>query len=472
MWFRFFSLFSILFGVFFILPVNFLSVGAQPTVTESDTQIVPSAGFKALWPDEGVCRINLEQLANVHGPFTAGQCVVASSPTTFVGGQCGGGGTGLTEAQREDLQGAVQFDSVSLSDTDITLASSDGQVKSLDLENVFTEINPVTIRDKLAGLSGNDRLDASAIKNIPSARTHIGSNQSFSFGIPATTSNVTLRSATVNTRVYHHLPSFTGAGISGVLTQSAVNSVGRVTVGQAGFVNLSFEDEITIHSSTAGTSGNSGELVYVLKHYSSSDMPIRSWVGEHTIEDAISHAVTFPISMSIGLTPVESGDYFTLNYAFSSSRAGDNVVFSLPADNADLDERLEVFFWPVTSVVSTGPRGPPGPPGPQGPAGPAGSGGSGGDSDSRLIALPSVPTDLSSYSQGQILPLNAPIKGKWVEVKGADAGEKHSFRVDFEADSSNPARASWQVGTDLNYGYSSPSGIFSETSTQLTGARL
>ena len=82
-----------------------------------------------------------------------------------------------------------------------------------------------------------------------------------------------------------------------------------------------------------------------------------------------------------------------------------------------------------------------------------------------LIALEETPTDLRPYSQGQILPINTPTPGKFIEVSGADAGEKHSFRTIFEADANNPAQAQWQVGTDLNYGYSSFGDVFGQLFT-------
>ena len=90
----------------------------------------------------------------------------------------------------------------------------------------------------------------------------------------------------------------------------------------------------------------------------------------------------------------------------------------------------------------------------------------------RFIALPAVPTDLTSYPNGQILRIQPPPTtavpdpdGEWREVLGADAGELHSFRTLFEADSTNPARALWAVGTDLNYGYSSFGDVFGELYT-------
>ena len=78
---------------------------------------------------------------------------------------------------------------------------------------------------------------------------------------------------------------------------------------------------------------------------------------------------------------------------------------------------------------------------------------SGGNGDGRFIAVDTLPTDLSSYANGQILAINNPTK-RFREVIGADAGELHGFQTTFVADPSNPIQSAWMVGTDLNYGYS------------------
>ena len=514
-----------------------------------------------------------------------------------------------------------------------------------------------------------------------SPAVYLGEDQAISFQIPQFPANaqesnkkaIRLRATAVNTAVTHKITSFTGGGgFANILTNSSVSNVGRITVVQAGFVNVTVEDEVQIDTSTAGGAGNEGELILMLVQWVATGDHKRSWTVEHAIEDPITSAVKFPLTITTGLIPVEVGDYFTLEFDFASSRVNDSILFQLPEDNLNLDERVEFIHFPLTSVVPTGPRGPPGPAGvgtttelePTDPLpsttgkslgdiinykgelyelvagttdphiyrgiigdGPSGSpylgdstfewdssnirvnlskavlgsspparifiqfhsgraynetglirasgqdtattyryahdptepdlpttspikkgdpfdvsfyttsalttafniqananrweedkrdrftgvsvkedgtaegtlatvqsfnftgegvsvtradrsdevevaitGGGGGDS--RLIAQPAVPTDLSSYAQGQIIPLNAPVKGKWVEVKGADAGEKHSFRVDFEADATNTARASWAVGTDLNYGYSSFGDIFGNIYTADGGTPL
>ena len=283
---------------------------------------------------------------------------------------------------------------------------------------------------------------------------YLGDHNSAVFQIPAL-ANTRLTVVTANTPVFHNISSFTGAGVSGVISQSAVSNIGRVTVAQGGYVNIAFEDEIRIVSSTAGGAGNSGELVYVLTHYGSDGTDKRSWWGEHAIEDPVTAAINIPIGFVTGLTPVQAGDYFTLNFSFNSSRANDVLTLALPADNPGLDERVEFFYWPTSSIVPVGPRGPPGPAGATGPAG----------ANDSLIGLPSLPSDLTSYVNGEIIFVNTPDPGSFYEILGADANERHSFRTDFAADANNAQQSAWQVGTDLNYGYSSFGDVFGELYT-------
>ena len=283
---------------------------------------------------------------------------------------------------------------------------------------------------------------------------YLGDHNSAVFQIPAL-ANTRLTVATANTPVFHNIASFTGAGVSGVISQSAVSNIGRVTVANGGYVNIAFEDEIRIVSSTAGGAGNSGELVYVLTHYGSDGTDKRSWWGEHAIEDPVTAAINIPIGFVTGLTPVQAGDYFTLNFSFNSSRANDVLTLALPADNPGLDERVEFFYWPTSSIVPVGPRGPPGPAGATGPAG----------ANDSLIGLPSLPSDLTSYVNGEIIFVNTPDPGSFYEILGADANERHSFRTDFAADANNAQQSAWQVGTDLNYGYSSFGDVFGELYT-------
>ena len=94
---------------------------------------------------------------------------------------------------------------------------------------------------------------------------------------------------------------------------------------------------------------------------------------------------------------------------------------------------------------------------------------SGGGGDGRLIAQETTPTDLSNYAHGQVLPINTPSPGKWIEISGADTGELHSFSMDSVASSLNPAQNTWVVGTDLNYGYSSFGTVFGDLYTEDRG---
>ena len=372
---------------------------------------------------------------------------------------------------------------------------------SYDVYASFAEYDPS--HDILGAWTTPYEVTAEGRISVEPAR--LGPSEGYIFNIPAL-SSTTLRVTTANTPVFHNVASFTDGPSQpspSKITGSTVNSIGRLTISAPGYVNISVEDEVKISSSTAGSSGRVGELVWVLTHYGSDGTDKRSWLGEHAIEDPITTSTMFPFSLSTGLTPVEAGDYFTFNFAFNSNRANDYISLELPADNPGLDERIEIFYFPQASVGAQGPAGPTGATGSVGPAGPKGdkgdtgakgpvgdagqgvpSGGVAGQiltkesatdyatewsdpAESDFIALPAVPTDLTPYKQGQILRVQPPgdEKGQWLEVLGADANERHSFQTTFEADANNPARNTWLVGTDLNFGYSSFGDVFGELRT-------
>ena len=189
------------------------------------------------------------------------------------------------------------------------------------------------------------------IKNKPASggTLTLGDSQLAVFNIPAM-SAVRLTTAVANTPVFHNIDRFTGTGLPAILTPSVVNSVGRITVGQAGYVNIHFSDEVQIISATAGGSGRDGELVFVITHYNSTGTSIREWIWEHAVIDPITASIKVPIDITTGLTPVDVGDYFTCNFAFNAVEANKNINFELTENNPALDERFEFFYFPLASI--------------------------------------------------------------------------------------------------------------------------
>ena len=347
--------------------------------------------------------------------------------------------------------------------------------------------------------------------------TTLSASQTIEFQLPVL-ADTTLTATSANTPVVHNISSFTGLGVTGVLTQSVVSNVGRITVAQSGYANIHFFDEIQITSSTAGGSGSVGDLIIMLIKRDSSGRLVDEWSDVINIEDPISSAIKFPIEIDPGLVALNVGDYFTMEVEFVSSTASRNVRFQFPADNPNLVEKLQFLYFPLVSISPGSVRpgsvlttlnfpSSAGDPGEllimnnsqtgmdfgtlsMGNLNNTPSAGvankwfkwdstgasveyvdapSGGGGDSRLIALENEPSDLSSYANGQVLRVNNPDPGKWLEIEGANAGELHGFSIDVETDSNNPAQASWSVGTDLNFGYSSFGSVFGKLYTEDRG---
>ena len=82
-------------------------------------------------------------------------------------GRKGDPGDGITQAERNVLDGAVQISSVDYNGTDLVMSSSGGVNKTITIDPVPPA---VVIRDKLEELRGGLRLNADAIRNLPAQR--------------------------------------------------------------------------------------------------------------------------------------------------------------------------------------------------------------------------------------------------------------------------------------------------------------
>ena len=212
-----------------------------------------------------------------------------------------------------------------------------------------TDLIPITIPSARANVpAGVYLIPYANLKSYLSASSRtgvgLGNNQKFSFLIPSGT-NQTLTAATANAPAFYNLPSFTGAGVSGLLTQSVVSNVARVTIAKAGYVNVHLFDEFEIISSTGGQGGRDANMTLMLTQYGSDGVSKREWEDTLTIEDPITAPLKRLFDITTGIIDVEAGDYFTLNFAFLSTVASRNIVFKVSSDNANLDERFEFIYF-------------------------------------------------------------------------------------------------------------------------------
>ena len=314
------------------------------------------------------------------------------------------------------------------------------------------------------------------------------------------TQAVSITLASANTRTFHEIRAFTAPAS---ITTGVVQETGKgIKITADGIYTLDLQIAIEL---TASGPGEWGISLLRTNGLTGDDEVVHdsAVISMHT-ERLSSADEDYVESLHLGPLQLNENDYIYVAFSYGSSTT---TAFNLSVSPAPLTstlviQKLENVFndaiqGPVGPAGPTGPAGPRGPPGPQGPGAGAetfalltdtpsaytGEGGkfvavkddvtglefvdapTGGGGGQTLIAIENTPTDLTPYSQGQILPINTPSPGKWVEVSGADAGERHSFRTVFEADSTNTAQAQWQVGTDLNYGYSSFGDVFGQLFT-------
>ena len=200
--------------------------------------------------------------------------------------------------------------------------------------------------------------------------TTLGSDSTTVFTLPNSGTVTTLTATVANTNYYYDVTGLTGTGVAGKIVKSTVSGLDRITFPVAGHVTVSWDDYVRITSSTAGSSGNTGELILKISQNNAGGV-LRTWVIEHPIEDPITHPISFPFTISSNLVPVSANDFFTFRAIFRSSKAGDNIRISFPAGTTDFKERIDFTYF-ESVAASRGPAGPAGPAGPTGPAGPQG----------------------------------------------------------------------------------------------------
>ena len=161
----------------------------------------------------------------------------------------------------------------------------------------------------------------------------------------------TLTATAANTLVNHFLPSVTGASVTGYITNSVSGGRGRLTFPNAGFINLVIEAFITVHSTTVGTSGSVGHLVFEAYLHASSGTKKYGFESIEAIHDASSLVYRDPVSIVSGLIPVMANDYLEFKVAFESNVANKNVRFSIPAATENNRENIDVFFFDRSEVA-------------------------------------------------------------------------------------------------------------------------
>ena len=89
-----------------------------------------------------------------------------------------------------------------------------------------------------------------------------------------------------------------------------------------------------------------------------------------------------------------------------------------------------------------------------------GGGGSGSGGPSEFLALDSVPTDLTPFVNNQVLRINNPVPGKWMEVGGSNT--QHGYKIDGAHDPNN----------SNNWGVSYFGDVYGSLSTEEGGQEL
>ena len=193
-------------------------------------------------------------------------------------------------------------------------------------------------------------LDPSKLVNAPVTHNQVAlASRSSIFTLPAVAAT-TLTAATANTPVTHDIPSLTGSDVTGFIQHSVVSGAARITFPQAGFISGNLEANVTIHSSSAGTSGNTGHFNVKIGLFSSSGSVKEYYRHSEVIHDPVTRDSIDPVSVPITFTPVDAGDYIRIIIAWESSNSGRTVNFEIPAHSASRREQLDIFFYEPESA--------------------------------------------------------------------------------------------------------------------------
>ena len=239
------------------------------------------------------------------------------------------------------------------SNIDSSIQDIEQKIQRLDdkIQNLNDRLN--NLRDNTSALLGMNQQSISDLKRIPQGDilpkgvVLLGKHKIVSYGVEPvgiTRLNVT----TAGMPAFYNIARLNGLGIKGMIERHVVGGIARVLIKKSGYLSLTWEDEVQLHSTNVGTGGD-GEFVWAITQYDGNGNDLRSWLGEHVISDPIlsSASMMFPFSKTTGIIPVSVGDYFTFNFAFNVNQANKRLDFSLPADNPGLDERIELVFFPI-----------------------------------------------------------------------------------------------------------------------------
>ena len=197
-------------------------------------------------------------------------------------------------------------------------------------------VAPWAVRNNL------DPIPADKLTNVASGGLALTSHAGV-FVLP-TVARTTLTAPNPNVAVNHDIPSLTGADVTNYITNTVVGGVGRLTFLKEGFVSGNVEANINLHTSTAGSSGNTGHFTFHVFLYSSSGNVKEHFTHTEVINDPITATHVDPVDVPITFIPVEADDYMQFKVSFEASNAGRNTVFEIPTASASRREQVDIFF--------------------------------------------------------------------------------------------------------------------------------
>ena len=266
----------------------------------------------------------------------------------------------LTARVQSKLDGAVS--GVERTDgAGIKVSKNDGTSADVDVAPTRNQIASetggiLTDLDIHGNFTKYDSSGARTDDRLAFAETPVSFSGSFMTPVDAT--NVTQLIPQAGTVVSRRMGAFTGDDVSGVggegvsipyMTKSVESGVGRITFGRSGNISVSWTEDILVVSRSGS---GEVEIAFVLEHRRAGSI-VAQWTVEHNLSDPVSN-LTFPITRTIGLLPVEAGDWIEVRIDFSATHANSSVVYRLLQSYSGIDKALAInFFGSVAGSVAS-----------------------------------------------------------------------------------------------------------------------
>ena len=261
----------------------------------------------------------------------------------------------FTSSVRGKLDGAVSGVERT-SGAGIKVSKNDGTSADVDVAPTRDQIASETggflaDLDDQGNFTKYDSSGARSDGRLAVAGTPISVTGSFRTPVDSAAASVSFAAPySANSVITRRLGALAGDDVSPYLVKSVVNGVGRVTFGRTGLASVSLTDVFLL---TGATGSGLKEAVFVLQLRRAGGVQAQ-WTAPIASVSGTSSGFEVPITRTIGLLPVEAGDWLEVELRFSSNAVGGGLSYRLQGVYEGFDKAFAVnFFGSVVGAVAS-----------------------------------------------------------------------------------------------------------------------